>query len=61
MITPNSIVIITDAYGHDHEAEAVTGVVRGHKIPVVWVRVQRNTGNGTGDIPWPASAVRAKA
>lgn len=58
-IKPNSMVIITDAYGHEHEVEALSGVERGRDMLIVWVNTPLKRG-GYEPTPWPADAVRAK-
>lgn len=59
-ISAGSTVIITDAYGKEHEAEALSGVeVEGHSFPVVWVAAPRYDGGKPERVPWPLEAVRS--
>lgn len=51
-------VVITDAEGAEHLAEALSGIEqKGHSFPVVWVNRPMRTG-GFEPTPWPADAVR---
>lgn len=46
-------VVVTDAFGVEHEMVADTGIeTRGHSFPVVWVQTD------DGRIPWPAESLR---
>lgn len=58
-ITQGTKLIITDASGTEHEAEALSGVEhKGHSFPIVWVNRPLKSG-GFDPTPWPADAVRA--
>lgn len=64
-IERGGLVGIRDAFGKEHECWALTGVVRGHNFPVVWVSVAecwRDDLQPGGDdtYPWPAEDVWLK-
>lgn len=54
-VARNDVVAVRDAFGEWHPATARTGVVRGHKFPVVWV-VPMLRGRGE-EVPIPAEDV----
>jgi hypothetical protein len=54
---PGEQVIVTDAFGEDHEATAESGVERGRDFLIVWVRFPGRAGDKP--IPWPFTDVRA--
>jgi hypothetical protein len=57
-ITLGSAVIITDAKGHEHRVQALSGIeTTGHTFPVVWI-ARPLRGGGTDRVPWPAESVR---
>jgi hypothetical protein len=59
MIEAGTKVIITDAFGADHEVEALSGVEdEGHAFPLVWVNRPLKSGEFE-PVPWPADSVRA--
>jgi hypothetical protein len=57
-ITPGMQVVITDAYGAEHEVKALSAVeTKGHSFPVIWI--ERPLASGATDrVPWPVEAVR---
>lgn len=51
-------IVILDAEGTEHEAEALSAIeTEGHIFPVVWVARPLSHG-GTDRVPWPLEAVR---
>jgi hypothetical protein len=59
-IEPGVTVVITDAAGREHTAEALSAVEQGHRFTIVWVNVPLYAG-GFEPTPWPADAVRVAA
>ncbi len=59
MITPNTMVIITDINGDAHEVEALSGIEKGRDMPIVWVNLPKKSGDFE-PFPWPAEFVKAK-
>jgi hypothetical protein len=56
-ITPGAKILITDAFGDEHPALALSlPESDGHSFPVVWVKTETEE-----RVPWPLEAVRLSA
>lgn len=66
-ILPGQRVVVRDAFGHILDRVAVTGVVRGHDFPIVWVShgdewaAAEAEGRDPDAVPFPADDVAANA
>lgn len=64
-IQRGDLIIVRDSTGTEHERIALTGVVDGRDIPVVWaVRLDeweaaRSENREPEGVPWPAGDARA--
>lgn len=63
-ITPGERIVVRDSRGREHDRIALTNVVQGRDIPVVWAaRVDewdaaRRENREPEAVPWPATDVR---
>lgn len=57
-IQPGDGVLVRDVDGVEHPATALGRMERGHRFPIVRVKVDRLDRTGTSDLPWPATDVR---
>lgn len=66
-IRPGDRVAARNAFGHDNERRAVTGVVAGEDFPVVWVCAEdewlaaQEAAREPEGVPWPVEDVHLLA
>jgi hypothetical protein len=63
-IVPGVVVLVTDSRGRDHRKVALSRVVAGRDIPVIWAcredewEAARREQREPEGVPWPAKDVR---